>query len=304
MERDQNDPIPTADRRAAIARLIGQNPPPTQQQIADAVGLSRSRTTEIVGEMSVAESPKLLNHGGKREGQGAYRQVEGKGSNKADYITARLKRALGHGHWLAMFQNKEVPFDESTARRLMIIADDDRLSNRAHAHDLPQSWYTLYELTKLDDATFDAALASGAIRPDQASYLRGKRYNGEKQAQGGTGANQHVQKDQNDLSATADRLASEYKVSAPTITRDGQYAAAIDTLKHAGIDPHKVIAHEPKAAVVEFAKAIAPKPEPPAVPLLPPEPTKQKDPDTAETNVRYDVPHLLRRPGIGGNRYT
>lgn len=81
-----------ADRRAAIARLIGQNPPPTHQQIADAVGLSRSRTTEIVGEMSATTAPKLLNHGGKREGQGAYKQVEGKGSNKADYILARLRR--------------------------------------------------------------------------------------------------------------------------------------------------------------------------------------------------------------------
>ena len=69
---------------------------------------------------------------------------------------------------------------------------------------------------------------------------------------------------QNDKSSqTHERLAEEYKVSPATITRDGQYAAAIDTLKHAGIDPHKVIAHEPKAAVVEFAKAIAPPPEPP-----------------------------------------
>lgn len=81
-------------------------------------------------------------------------------------LLADAKRALGHGHWLAMFQNKEVPFDESTARRLMIVADDERLSNRAHGHDLPPSWRTLYELTKLDDATFDAALASGAIKPD------------------------------------------------------------------------------------------------------------------------------------------
>lgn len=45
-------------------------------------------------------------------------------------------------------------------------ADDDRLSNRTHGSDLPPSWRTLYELTKLDDATFDAALESGAIRPD------------------------------------------------------------------------------------------------------------------------------------------
>ena len=80
-----------ASRRAAIARLIGQNPPPTHQQIADAVGLSRSRTTEIVGEMSATTAPKLLNHGGKREGRGDYNHVE-RGTTGKGYITARLKR--------------------------------------------------------------------------------------------------------------------------------------------------------------------------------------------------------------------
>ncbi|TXG87843.1 MAG: hypothetical protein E6R10_07205 [Rhodocyclaceae bacterium] len=79
-----------ADRREAIAKLIGQNPPPTHQQIADAVGLSRSRTTEIVGEMSAATTPKLLNHGGKREGQASYKKVA-YGETK-DYTIARLRR--------------------------------------------------------------------------------------------------------------------------------------------------------------------------------------------------------------------
>lgn len=72
------------------------------------------------------------------------------------------------------------------------------------------------------------------LHPDQASYLRGKRYNGEKITQGTR--NQHLEKDQNDpFQPTADRLATEYKVSAPTIKRDGQYAAAVDKLAEAGI---------------------------------------------------------------------
>ena len=116
------------------------------------------------------------------------------------------------------------------------------------------------------------------LHPDQASYLRGKRYNAEKQAQGGTGANQHVQSSQNDNSAkTHERLAEEYKVSPATITRDGNYAAAVDTLQKAGIEPQTVIAHESKSAVVEFAKLIAPEPELPPTPLLPPVPPKPKD---------------------------
>ena len=122
------------------------------------------------------------------------------------------------------------------------------------------------------------------LHPDQASYLRGKRYNGEKASVGGDRGNQYtVAKDQNDPlpESTADRLATEYKVSAPTVKRDGNYAAAIDTLQAAGIAPQSVIAHEPKAAVVEFAKLITPEPAPPAAPLLPVEPPKPKDPVVA-----------------------
>lgn len=94
------------------------------------------------------------------------------------------------------------------------------------------------------------------LHPDQASYLRGKRYNVEKQVvPNASGKNQHSEVgDQNDTQAkTADRLATEFKVSPATVKRDGQYAAAVDTLAAAGIEPHKIIAHETKAAVVEFA---------------------------------------------------
>jgi len=105
------------------------------------------------------------------------------------------------------------------------------------------------------------------LHPDQASYLRGKRYNGEKQDKGGD----RKSIDQNDplIESTADRLATEYKVSAPTIKRDGQFAAAVDALASVGIDPQAVIAHANKADVIELAKELK-KPEPlPEVPLFP-----------------------------------
>jgi hypothetical protein len=50
--------------------------------------------------------------------------------------------------------------------------------------------------------------------------LRGKRYNAEKKSEGAPSGNQNATKqlDQNDpVVSTADRLATEYKVSAPTI---------------------------------------------------------------------------------------
>ena len=59
----------------------------------------------------------------------------------------------------------ELPFGDRTARRLMAIARDPRISNRTHASLLPPSWMTLFELTKLDTLfqisdTRDRALSS------------------------------------------------------------------------------------------------------------------------------------------------
>ncbi len=133
-------------------------------------------------------------------------------------------------------------------------------------HDLP------FATTALEFADRQSAfnwiinnqLGRRNLHPDQASYLRGKRYNAEKASvPNASGKNQHSEVgDQNDpQQKTADRLATEYKVSAPTIKRDGNYAAAVDTLQAAGIAPQAVIAHEPKSAVVEFAKLITPEPE-------------------------------------------
>lgn len=103
------------------------------------------------------------------------------------------------------------------------------------------------------------------LHPDQASYLRGKRYNGEKQAHGADRKSEQAKsRSQNDfLIKTYDRLATEYQVGPKTIQRDGQFAEAVDKLAGVGIDPQTVIAHADKADVIEVAKAIvAPEPEP------------------------------------------
>lgn len=80
-----------ADRREAIAKLIGQNPPPTQQQIAEAVGITQQRVSQITSEIQATTTPKLLNHGGKREGQAYSGKVANYGNSK-EFILARLKR--------------------------------------------------------------------------------------------------------------------------------------------------------------------------------------------------------------------
>jgi hypothetical protein len=60
---------------------------------------------------------------------------------------------------------RDLPFKPSTARRLTKIAANECLSNRAHAHVLPQSWMTLYELTKLPAPELVARIEDGVINP-------------------------------------------------------------------------------------------------------------------------------------------
>jgi hypothetical protein len=47
----------------------------------------------------------------------------------------------------------------------MVIAKDERITNCAIWHKLPRAWTTVYELTKLDDDTFDTMLREGSINP-------------------------------------------------------------------------------------------------------------------------------------------
>ena len=92
------------------------------------------------------------------------------------------KEACEHGEFLRLFRGHEnavrdpVPFTESTGRMLMAVASNEVISNREFVHDLPQSWCTLYELTKLDDEQIIAGIKAGEITPDmtraEASALR------------------------------------------------------------------------------------------------------------------------------------
>lgn len=63
---------------------------------------------------------------------------------------------------------------------------------------------------------------------------RGKRYNGEKRQDGGHGDQKSGYQNDNSIK-THERLAEEYKVGPATITRDGQFAAAVDSLAQAEI---------------------------------------------------------------------
>ena len=83
------------------------------------------------------------------------------------------------------------------------------------------------------------------ITPEQQSYLRGVQYEREKKKERGGGDRRSSQvenqKHQNDANETAQKLATQHKVSKPTIERDAQYARAVNTVQKAagnGQDVH------------------------------------------------------------------
>jgi hypothetical protein len=82
------------------------------------------------------------------------------------------KEACEHGEFLRLFKghgnpvSDPVPFTANTGEILMRIASNKVLAKSEIAQSLPQSWYTLYELTKLDDETLLAGIKSGEITPE------------------------------------------------------------------------------------------------------------------------------------------
>lgn len=82
------------------------------------------------------------------------------------------KGALKHGEWGRLTGQTQpggkglLPFGADLAQRYMAIARDLRLSNTDHVRHLPTAVSTLHELSKLDDETFEQALAQGKINPE------------------------------------------------------------------------------------------------------------------------------------------
>lgn len=68
------------------------------------------------------------------------------------------------------------------------------------------------------------------LSPADASELRGRMYNARKKTKSEAGSKGGASKAQNDtcLKSTADEVAAETGVSAATVKRDGEYAAAVD----------------------------------------------------------------------------
>jgi hypothetical protein len=73
---------------------------------------------------------------------------------------------LPHGEFEATVKKHMSP---QTARKLMLIAKHPVISDRAHARDLPPSWYTLYLLTQRDLAVANATKTVANASPARPS---------------------------------------------------------------------------------------------------------------------------------------
>ena len=80
-------------------------------------------------------------------------------------LLEQAKQALPHGQFENMVED-DLPFGSRSARMLMSIARNPVLTSRKHASDLPASWYTLYELTRVPEGELSRALGSGEVGPE------------------------------------------------------------------------------------------------------------------------------------------
>ncbi|MDP2739214.1 MAG: DNA N-6-adenine-methyltransferase [Pseudorhodobacter sp.] len=79
-----------------------------------------------------------------------------------------VREQKGYGSWQYMFTENKLPFGPRTARMLMQVARNQILGNRNHGSDLPPSWRTLYELSRVPESDLRQAFDDGRIHPEMA----------------------------------------------------------------------------------------------------------------------------------------
>jgi hypothetical protein len=99
-----------------------------------------------------------------------------------------------------------------------------------HGIEFEVEYLDLKDRKDAHDWIINNQLGRRNLIPDQASYLRGKRYLSEKQTVGKKAVIFPQNEGIKSNGETAEKLASEYKVSRATIERDAQFASALDTI--------------------------------------------------------------------------
>jgi hypothetical protein len=77
----------------------------------------------------------------------------------------KASKVIPHGEW-EDWCRKEIGISPPTAVMLMALPRHEVISNPYHGKDLPPSWRTLYELSRLDAPLLIAAIEAGDIHPE------------------------------------------------------------------------------------------------------------------------------------------
>lgn len=152
--------------------------------------------------------------------------------------------------WQTSKKNIGLAFTDAN-EMIYVLIDGHNRFEICTKHKLPYEIYVLsfISLKEAKDYMINLQLGRRNLSPSQISYFRGLRYNNEKQ-----GKTDNLPKGQNDplvnldekttiitdnlpkghfdplANSTADRLATEYKVSPKTIKRDAEFAKGLDKL--------------------------------------------------------------------------
>jgi hypothetical protein len=94
----------------------------------------------------------------------AYGRVVGSYLELGRILNAAKDALDQHGAWESTVA-AHLPFDITTAQRLMKIARDERIAKAARGQLLPDSWRIAYELTMLPSPAFETAVTAGDIHP-------------------------------------------------------------------------------------------------------------------------------------------
>jgi hypothetical protein len=80
-----------------------------------------------------------------------------------------LKEAVPHGEFEGFFTTKDsqgdLPFTSRWARKLMVMASNEAISNRNHDSDLPSDLNTVHELSLMTAPALESAIAEGKVTP-------------------------------------------------------------------------------------------------------------------------------------------
>ncbi|MFY7826592.1 MAG: hypothetical protein ACOVQ4_05680 [Flectobacillus sp.] len=132
--------------------------------------------------------------------------------------------------------NIAFPTSTDTSKIYVLIDGHNRYGIcQKHKIDFKIHLVSFNSLQEVKEYMIDNQLGRRNLIPEQASYLRGLRYNAEKQEKGKYQREDH--KGQNvpydtelKKEATATRLAKQYNVSEKTIKRDGDFAEGLNKL--------------------------------------------------------------------------